>query len=72
MAAKMPMLRVKTEQSYYNVKTQYASGSRHGGPAWYRDEYLLLFSAGPEEIVHTWTWGEIKKVMAAYNWDADA
>jgi len=65
LAARMPMLRMRTEQIYYRVKTQYAADSKRGGAEWYKHEYLLLYSAGPDEIVHTWTWGEIQATMKA-------
>lgn len=62
--AKMPVLRMNDEFEYYGVEKKYASTKC------YENEYLFPFAAGPDEIVCTWTWSEIKDQMKTHGWSA--
>jgi hypothetical protein len=54
-----PVLRMKDELLHYDVRTKYGD-LRLYESSFYENEYLLPFSAGPDEIIGTWAWHQVE------------
>jgi len=54
-----PVLRLKDELLYHNVRTKYGD-PRFTAGSFFENEYLLPFSAGPDEIIGTWAWHQVE------------
>jgi len=52
-------LRLKDELLYHNVRTKYGD-PRFTAGSFFENEYLLPFSAGPDEIIGTWAWHQVE------------
>ncbi|KAE9364637.1 hypothetical protein N431DRAFT_355542 [Stipitochalara longipes BDJ] len=66
------VLRMKDELLYYNVRTKYGT-PRYSVGSFFENEYLLPFSAGPDEIIGTWAWHQVedwcnKNKSGFYGW----
>ncbi|PVH71996.1 hypothetical protein DL98DRAFT_596438 [Cadophora sp. DSE1049] len=63
-AAGLPTLRVKEEMARYKVSTP---GTRD--QPWFKDEYILPFRVGPEQIVATHCWIAVSEYMRVHQCD---